>query len=312
MRQGPGRPMANVRPRAPAARPPATARRRRARRAVVPVVAMAALALGCGTAEPEPTAVALQVSEPGPVRLVSDWPPTGADDPAPAADLADAADPETGLTISGPIGPPWPASFSVADAAVASVDLYAAPGVRVPDGRSLSHPTHEAMPLVMLVRDTRTDDGDEWLQVQIPSRPNGATAWIRADDVTLRTVTNHIVVELGSRTVSVLSGDDVLWSAPAAPGKASSPTPTGAFYVDAWAEPPDPTGSYGRYQVSFSGFSEVHMSFAGGSGQAAIHGTNRPELIGTPASNGCVRLSNDDVTELVRLVELGSPVTILP
>jgi lipoprotein-anchoring transpeptidase ErfK/SrfK len=54
------------------------------------------------------------------------------------------------------------------------------------------------------------------------------------------------------------------------------------------------------------------MSFAGGSGQAAIHGTNRPELIGTPASNGCVRLSNDDVTDLVGLVETGSPVTILP
>jgi hypothetical protein len=298
---------------APVARPPATARRRRARRLVAPVVAVAALALGCGTSEPEPTTVALEAAEPGPAQLVGDWSPAPTTTAATITTLpVEAADPETGLTISEPIGPPWPTSFTVADAAGASVDLYASPGVRVPTGRSLSHPTHEGMPLVMLVRDTRTHDGGEWLQVQIPSRPNGATAWIRADDVTLRTVPHHIIVELGTRTVSVLAGDEALWSAPGAPGKASSPTPTGAFYVDAWAEPPDPTGSYGRYQVSFSGFSEVHMSFAGGSGQAAIHGTNRPELIGTPASNGCVRLSNDDVTDLVGLVETGSPVTILP
>jgi hypothetical protein len=225
------------------------------------------------------------------------------------AGVGGATDPGTGLGIAGPIGPSWPSSFTVADAAVASVDLYASPGNRVPDGRSLSHPTHEAMPLVMLVRD-ETDDG-QWLQVQIPSRPNGATAWIRADDVDLRTVPHHVIVELGAKTVTVYSGNEEIFSAPMAPGKASSPTPTGAFYVDARAKPPNPNGPYGHYQVSFSGFSNVHTSFGGGNGQAAMHGTNRPELIGTPASAGCVRLTNEDVTTLVDLAPTGTPVTIV-
>jgi hypothetical protein len=41
-----------------------------------------------------------------------------------------------------------------------------------------------------------------------------------------------------------------------------------------------------------------------------IHGTNAEGLIGTPASHGCVRLSNLDVAELFDLVPAGTEVTI--
>lgn len=34
-----------------------------------------------------------------------------------------------------------------------------------------------------------------------------------------------------------------------------------------------------------------------------IHGTNQEELIGTPASHGCVRMRNHDIVELYELVE---------
>ncbi|MCX6959903.1 MAG: L,D-transpeptidase [Verrucomicrobia bacterium] len=41
-----------------------------------------------------------------------------------------------------------------------------------------------------------------------------------------------------------------------------------------------------------------------------IHGTNQEELIGTPASHGCVRLRNDQMIELFDLVEEGTPLLI--
>lgn len=41
-----------------------------------------------------------------------------------------------------------------------------------------------------------------------------------------------------------------------------------------------------------------------------IHGTNHEENIGTPASIGCVRMRNEDVVDLYRLVEIGSEVLI--
>ena len=42
-----------------------------------------------------------------------------------------------------------------------------------------------------------------------------------------------------------------------------------------------------------------------------IHGTNREDLIGTPASAGCVCLKNSDVIDLYDLVPLGTRVEII-
>jgi len=43
-----------------------------------------------------------------------------------------------------------------------------------------------------------------------------------------------------------------------------------------------------------------------------IHGTNREDLIGTPASHGCVRLKNYDMLDLYNRLPLHTPVAILP
>ncbi len=47
-----------------------------------------------------------------------------------------------------------------------------------------------------------------------------------------------------------------------------------------------------------------------GSSIYRIHGTNEPKSIGKSASSGCIRMLNDDVTELYRLVKIGSEVTV--
>lgn len=41
-----------------------------------------------------------------------------------------------------------------------------------------------------------------------------------------------------------------------------------------------------------------------------IHGTNQEELIGTPASIGCIRMKNEDVIQLFDQTEVGTRVTI--
>ena len=43
-----------------------------------------------------------------------------------------------------------------------------------------------------------------------------------------------------------------------------------------------------------------------------IHGTNHEELLGSPASLGCVRMGNDDIIELFELVPVSTPVIIRP
>jgi len=43
-----------------------------------------------------------------------------------------------------------------------------------------------------------------------------------------------------------------------------------------------------------------------------IHGTNAPETIGTHVSSGCLRLTNEDVSDLYSRVNVGTKVIVLP
>ena len=45
-------------------------------------------------------------------------------------------------------------------------------------------------------------------------------------------------------------------------------------------------------------------------GEYAIHGTNRPDLLPGRVSHGCIRLRNDDIMALERLMPVGTPLTI--
>lgn len=42
----------------------------------------------------------------------------------------------------------------------------------------------------------------------------------------------------------------------------------------------------------------------------ALHGTNRPETVGTSVSHGCIRLRNEEIERLYEMVEVGTPVYI--
>jgi lipoprotein-anchoring transpeptidase ErfK/SrfK len=42
-----------------------------------------------------------------------------------------------------------------------------------------------------------------------------------------------------------------------------------------------------------------------------IHGTNQPEYIGHAISSGCIRMTNEDVIDLYRRVEIGTIVVVL-
>jgi lipoprotein-anchoring transpeptidase ErfK/SrfK len=43
-----------------------------------------------------------------------------------------------------------------------------------------------------------------------------------------------------------------------------------------------------------------------------IHGTNQPSTIGTFVSSGCIRLTNDDISDLFTRVNVGTRVVVLP
>jgi lipoprotein-anchoring transpeptidase ErfK/SrfK len=48
-----------------------------------------------------------------------------------------------------------------------------------------------------------------------------------------------------------------------------------------------------------------------GDGTYGIHGTNRPELIGTAVSYGCIRMRNSDILDLFSRVKVGTRVFVV-
>jgi lipoprotein-anchoring transpeptidase ErfK/SrfK len=167
------------------------------------------------------------------------------------------------------------------------------------------------VPTVFAVRAKRVDARcrADWYYVQLPLKPNGITGWVRARDVELAPVTTRIVVDLSDRQVTLYDRGKRVLTATAAIGSAATPTPTGRFFVNQRLIPHDTSGPVGPGAIGISAFSEVLTGWAQG-GPIAIHGTNRPELIGKAVSNGCVRVRNDLLLQLFERTLAGTPVTV--
>ena len=201
--------------------------------------------------------------------------------------------------------PTDPAPALVAQAGPAQVQVYATAAEDQPM-TTLDNPNENGAPLVFLVE----EDQREWLKVLLPIRPNGSTGFVRASDVTVSENPYRIDIELVEHRLTVRKGDEVIVDEPIGVGTASTPTPGGKYYLKELLQPPDPEGAYGPYAYGLSGFSNVLEEFNGGDGVIGIHGTNEPEAIGTDVSHGCIRVSNEAITEMAGILPLGTPVHI--
>lgn len=175
--------------------------------------------------------------------------------------------------------------------------------------RTLSGATEFGSALALLVT-SQNEPG--WVQVLVPGRPTGATAWLPLDGASfeLRTITTHLQVDLAARTLTLFDNGEVVLSTPVAIGSPDAPTPTGVFSVTDKLQDPSPNGAYGPFALGLSGRSEVLTDFAGGDGQIGIHGTNDPSSIGQDVSHGCIRVPNDVIIQLNDLLPLGTPVVV--
>jgi len=148
-----------------------------------------------------------------------------------------------------------------------------------------------------------------WYRVQLPLRPNGVVGWVHASAVSVEPVTTRIEVDLSARRVTLYDAGRRVLVARAAIGADATPTPTGRYYVNQRLIPTDTSGPFGPGAVGISAFSDVLTGWAQG-GPIAIHGTNRPDLVGQAVSNGCIRLANRDLRALFDRVLAGTPVVV--
>jgi hypothetical protein len=141
-----------------------------------------------------------------------------------------------------------------------------------------------------------------------------------------------VLIDLDENRLYFKQGELTLWSAPVGTGTGirlvtdsddwEFNTPTGRFQVQykerdpVWIAPdwyfvennlpvPD-TNHPSRYMTGTLGVAAVYIS-----PHVAIHGTNRPELIGQRVSHGCIRLENRYALRLYHNVQVGTEVIIV-
>ncbi len=132
----------------------------------------------------------------------------------------------------------------------------------------------------------------------------------------------HIVIRKSEFTLSLFRGDSLLRAYRIAVGQnpgdkkrvGDRKTPVGEFtisqiqnsstWVHDFGDGKGPiAGTYGPWFL--------RLKTPGWTG-IGIHGTHDPASLGTMATEGCVRLSNDNISELKKLVSVGTPVMIHP
>ena len=164
---------------------------------------------------------------------------------------------------------------------------------------------------VLLAVGKRVDSNCEptWYRVRLPAKPNGITGWVRARGLVSETTGTHIKVDLSSRRLDLYRLGQRVLRVPIAIGHVETPTPIGSFYVDVRYNLTDKAGPYGPGLLGIAAYSEADQGWAAGN-PIAIHGTNAPSLIGTRASNGCIRVNNADIVRIMKLAPTGTPVEI--
>ena len=89
----------------------------------------------------------------------------------------------------------------------------------------------------------------------------------------------------------------------------------GKYVYPAWAPPPDLMRDKRMSPAVIPGGSPHNpmgvaaLTLAGG--EYAIHGTNAPNSIGGFVSSGCIRMYNQDITDLYQRVQVGTPVVVV-
>ena len=220
--------------------------------------------------------------------------------PESAGDAPPATVAATTSTTTGP------SLTTVATTPESTLDVYDSPDAVAPS-HQVTAPEGPGVPLTFVV----LEEQGERLHVELPERPNGSTGWIDRDGVTLQAHDFHITVSLADFNITVFQGDEVILDAPVGVAADNTPSPGGTYFTTSLLQPPDPNSAYGTYAYGLSAFSEVLESFSGGPGQLGIHGTNDDASIGTEVSHGCIRMHNADIEQLVPILPLGVPVTIV-
>ena len=164
-------------------------------------------------------------------------------------------------------------------------------------------------PRVVLAVATRygAEGKPAWYRVSLPGRPNGRTGWVPAASLEVKPIVQEIRIDVSERRLDVRVRGKLALRTTVAVGAPGMETPLGLFFVVARYVPDNSfLGSFAFETSAYSSLSEWP-----GGGVVGIHGTSLPHLLGQAVSHGCVRVANEAILRMSRLVPVGTPIRIV-
>jgi hypothetical protein len=163
--------------------------------------------------------------------------------------------------------------------------------------------------LVLIVAQRRRPDG-VWMNVRLPILPNNTTGWVKASRLSRpRVVHTWLRVSRARERLTLVRDGRVIFRARIGVGRSETPTPAGNFYIRDELTGFPPGTLYGPLAFGTSARSAVLTDWPR-DGIIGIHGTNEPGLLPGHVSHGCMRMRNEDILRLARLLPVGTPLTI--
>jgi lipoprotein-anchoring transpeptidase ErfK/SrfK len=180
-------------------------------------------------------------------------------------------------------------------------------------GRALSRISFRTPELyrnvVQVLSGVRYRNGKTWIRIRLTILPNGSTGWVpRGALAQFQKVRTRLVIQHGTLRATLYKRGRPVFRAIVGVGQPHWPTPRGEFYVreklTGYFAP-----AYGPRAFGLNARSATLTDWPGG-GFIGIHGTNVPGILPGRVSHGCVRMRNDAILRLYRLMPLGTPVQI--
>jgi hypothetical protein len=147
-----------------------------------------------------------------------------------------------------------------------------------------------------------------WLGVTAPELGNDRLGWVdaRAGGLRFARTRLELDVDLSERLVVLRRGSRVLRRMTVGVGRPGSPTPAGRFAVTDKLAGASYSASYGCCILALSAIQPNLPAGWSGGNRIAIHGGST----GGAVSAGCIHAAEADLRYLMRLVPLGTPVTV--
>lgn len=222
--------------------------------------------------------------------------------------------PSIGPPQTGAPGTPQPPSLSNEQTwttwatAHSRASIRRQPSPRAPAIANLHSYTEDGFPEVYELLRAGRGRSSGWVELRVPGRPNGHVGWApRAALGAFHVSRDELVIDRARLRLTLYRDGRRVFEAPVGIGKPSTPTPPGHFWVREKFVV-DNVPLYGPYAIGTADYS-VLTDWPGG-GVVGIHGTDQPWLVPGRPSHGCVRMRNRDITRLVGMLGVGTPLEI--